>query len=88
MTSLESKNEMLVIVLTDLAGVCRKLANNSALKEERRARARQFVEEFDALLPNRGKGNEAQHFAGEQLLIRMARFLPSVVEVDAIQRTA
>jgi len=34
MTSLESKNEMLVMVLTDLAAVCKKLGENSAVPEE------------------------------------------------------
>jgi len=57
MTSNEAKNEMEVMVLTDLAGICRKLAENSALTERLRVQARQFVEEFDSLLPVRGKDN-------------------------------
>ncbi len=81
MTSMESKNEMLVMVLTDLAGIYKKLAENSAVPEELRVKAREFGEEFDSLSPYRGKGTAAQHAQGEQLLIRMARFLPRVVDM-------
>lgn len=34
MTTLESRNEMLVMVLTDLAEICKKLTENSAVPEE------------------------------------------------------
>jgi hypothetical protein len=47
MTSMESKNEMLVMVLIDLAEICRKLADNSAVPDTLRAEARKFGEEFD-----------------------------------------
>jgi len=83
MTTNESKNEMLVMVLTDLAGICKKLAENSAVPENLRVEARQFGEEFDSLLPYRGKGTPAQHALAEQLLTRVARFLPRVLEVQA-----
>ena len=80
MTSMESKNKMLVMVLTDLAGICKKLAENSAVSETLREQARNFGEEFDSLLPYSGKGTPAQHAQGETLLLRIARFLPRVVE--------
>ena len=83
MNSMEAKNEMLVMVLTDLAGICKKLAENSAVPEALRVQARKFVEEFDSLSPYRGKGTAAQHVQGEQLLVKIARFLPRVLEVQA-----
>ena len=83
MTSNESKNEMLAMVLTDLAAICRKLAENSAVPEELRVKAHHFVQEFDSLEPYRGKGTADQHFAGEHLLEKMARFLPRLLEVQA-----
>ena len=87
MTSMESKNEMLVMVLNDLAGICKKLAENPAVPERLRAEARKFGEEFDSLLPYRGKGTAPQHAQGEQLLTKIARFLPRVLEVRAEPRS-
>ena len=83
MTSNEAKNEMLVMVLTDLAGICQKVADNSAVPETLRAEARKFREEFDSLAPYRGKGTAAQHSQGEMLLAKIARFLPRLLEVAA-----
>ncbi len=83
MASSESKNEMLVMVLTDLAAICKKLTENAAVPDELRVKARQFAEEFNSLLPVRGKGTAAEHAQGEQLLIKIARFLPRVLEVQA-----
>ena len=83
MSSNESKNEMLVMVVTDLAAICKKLGENSAVPEELRVKARHFVEEFDSLEPYRGKGTAEQHFAGEKLLEKMALFLPRLLEVQA-----
>ena len=77
---LRLKNEMEVMVLTDLAAICKKLGGNSAVPEELRVQARRLVEEFNSLLPDRGKGTAPQHFQGEQLLVRIARFLPRVLE--------
>lgn len=79
MATLEEKNEMEVMVLTDLAAICKKLAENSALREELRVQAGQFVEEFNLLLPHRGKSTPYQHYQGENLLNRIAGFLPSVL---------
>ena len=83
MTSTESKNEMLVMVLSDLAAICNKLAEHSAVPEELRVKARRFVLEFNSLLPVRGQGVAYEHFQGEQLLTQIARFLPRVLEVQA-----
>jgi len=83
MTSNDAKNEMLVMVLTDLAEICKKLTDNEAVPETLRVQARQFVAEFSLLAPYRGKGSPAQHAQGEQLLIRIARFLPTVLQVQA-----
>lgn len=83
MASNESKNEMLVMVVTDLAAICKKLAENSAVPDELRAKAGQFVEEFDSLLPVRGQGTWAEHAEGKHLLISMARFLPRLLEIHA-----
>jgi hypothetical protein len=48
-----------------------------------RAEARELVEEFDFLLPFRGKGTALEHAQGELLLIKMARYLPKVVEIKS-----
>ena len=83
MTSSASKSEMLVMVLIDLAAICKKLSGNSAVPEGLRVKAGEFVAEFNSLLPARGKGTAAQHFHGEGLLIRISRFLPRLLEVQA-----
>jgi len=83
MTSNDAKNEMLVSVLTDLAEICKKLADNSAVPETLRVQARQFVVEFNSLAPYRSKGTPAQHAQGEALLVRIARFLPTILQVQA-----
>jgi len=83
MNSNEAKNEMLVGVLIDLAAICQKLAENSAVPEELRVKARHLVEEFDSLAPYRGKGTADQHFQGEKLVEKIARFLPRLLEVQA-----
>jgi hypothetical protein len=83
MASSESKNEMLVMVLTDLSAICKKLTESSAVPEGLRARAGEFVMEFNTLLQVRGKGTAAQHVQGEELLIKIARFLPRLLEVQA-----
>ena len=83
MTSNKAKNEIEVAVLIDLAAICKKLAENSAVPEELRLRAREFVEEFDSLVTFRGKGAAPQHFGGEALLLKMARFLPRITELES-----
>jgi len=71
------------MVVTDLAEICKRLAENSAVPHELRERERKFVEEFNSLLPARGKGTRSEHAAGEHLLISIARFLPRSLEVQA-----
>ena len=87
MTSTETtnaaKNEMKIMVLSDLAALCKKLADNPAITEEMRAKARQFVAEYNLLAPYRGKGNHLQHFHGERLITQIARFLDSVLEIKS-----
>lgn len=83
MATMESKNELLVMVLTDLAAICKKLADNPAIPEELRVQAVKFVGEFNSLLPYRGKGTASQHAQGEMLLTQIARFLPRVLEIQA-----
>ena len=73
---------MEVMVLKDLAEIRQKLAEHPGATEKVRVRARQFVEEFDVLLC--GKDTQAQHFGGETLLIRIARFLPSTLEMPLL----
>jgi hypothetical protein len=84
MATNEEKNEMLVMVLSDLAAICKKLSENSAVTEHLRTEAGQFVEEFNSLAPYRGSGTPAQHFRGENLMVRIARFLPRLLEVQAV----
>jgi hypothetical protein len=76
-----AKNEVKVMVVIDLAAICKKLAASSVVPDNLRAEARDLVEEFDSLLPVRGKGNPSEHFQGEALLIKMARFLPKVNDI-------
>jgi len=84
MATNEAKNEMLVMVLSDLAAICKKLSENPAVPGHLRLQASQFVEEFNSLAPYSGSGTPAQHFRGEQLLVRIARFLPTLLEVQAV----
>jgi hypothetical protein len=54
-----------------LAAICRKLSENSAVPEKLlRTQASQFLDEFNSLLPHRGRGTPAQHFQGEALLVK------------------
>jgi hypothetical protein len=86
MTSNDSKNDILVMVLIDLAAICKKLADNPDVSDRARLKAHQFVEESNLLLPSRGKSEAQQHAAGEQLLTRIARFLPTLLEAEARPR--
>jgi len=84
MSSNQAKNEVEVMVLTDLATICRKLAENSTVPERLRERAGEFVREYESLLPERGKGNATIHFQAENLLIKIARFLPRILELQPV----
>jgi hypothetical protein len=78
--TLQSRYEMKQMVLTELAGLCKKLSESSAITEEQRAKVRQFVNEFDSLMSMRDKSIPSVLFLGEQLTIQIARFLPEVVD--------
>ena len=78
-----ARNELKVMVVIDLAAICKKLSENSIVPDEMRAEARELVEEFDLLLPARGRGGPFEHEMGERLLIKMARFLTRVIEIES-----
>ena len=82
MTSNQAKNEVEGMVLSDLAAICKKIAENSAVPEKLRVKAGEFVEEYDSLVPHRGKGNANVHYQAESLLIRMARFIPRILDLE------
>ena len=78
-----ARNEIKVMIVMDLAAICRKLAENSIVPNNLRAEARELVEEFDSLLPARGKGTPSEHAQGEMLLVKMTRFLPRINELQS-----
>ena len=80
MTSLQEKGAMKRMVLTDLAALCKKLSDSSAITEDQSLRLRQFLVEYNSLTPFSGKGIPDKVLGGETLLIKIARFLPNVVE--------
>lgn len=86
MTDMESRNEILVMVLTDLAAICKKLAQTSELPESLRLEARQLGEDFDSLSEYRGVGTATQHYQGELLLAKIARFFPRILGIQAVAR--
>jgi hypothetical protein len=79
MTSTKSKDDILRMLLEDLAGICKKLADNSAVPDQIGTRARQLGQEFDTLVPYYGHSTPAQRAQGEELLFKITRFLPSVL---------
>ena len=82
MASNEAKNEVQTMVLSDLAAICQKLAENSAVPEMLRERADELFKEFNLLVPYRGKCDAEVHFRAERLLTKMARFLPRILELE------
>jgi hypothetical protein len=77
-----ARNQVKVMVVIDLAAICWKLAENSAVPDDLRAEARELLEEFEELLPSRGRGTLSEQSQGEFLLAKMARFLPRIIEVS------
>ena len=71
-----AKNQVEVMVLSELAAICMKLAENSAVPVRLREQAGELVHEFEWLVSNRDKSDAAMHLRGEHLLARMARFWP------------
>jgi hypothetical protein len=80
MPTVQAKYEMKQMVLTELAGLCKKLGESSAITEGQRAKVRQFANEFDSLMSMRDKNIPTELFEGEELLVQIARFLPQVVD--------
>ncbi len=80
MASQQEKLEMKLMILAALAAVCQRLSDSSAITEDQRVQVRQFVAEYHLLLPFYGEGIPEKIFEAHKLLIRMARFLPNVVE--------
>jgi hypothetical protein len=83
MTSNEARNELKVMVGCDLAATCMKVAENSQVPDNIRETAHHLVKEWEALLEFRGKGNPMQHAQGEIQLAKMARSLPTLIEVQS-----
>jgi hypothetical protein len=77
----QAKNELQVMVLNDLAEICKTVADNSAATENLRQQAGQLAAEFNSLVPYRGKANAPVHLRAEQLLVQM--FLSRIVEVES-----
>jgi hypothetical protein len=77
MTSQDKVKDM---VLSGLAAICKKLAEEPAVLEELRLRAGEFVAEYNSLLEDKGRSTNPEHFEGEDLLIRIARFLPRIAD--------
>jgi hypothetical protein len=82
MASNRARNEVEVMVVTDLAAICQKLAENSAVPQTVRDRAAEFVEEFSLLVQYRGRGDARVHLQAENLLIKIARFLSRIPELQ------
>ena len=87
MSENESRNNLKVMVLIDLAGICKKVADHPATPEQLREQALVYVGQFEALLPVRGRGNPEDIMQGEILLKQIARFLPRVVELHTYPAT-
>ena len=79
MASRNPKDEILAMLLVDLAGICKKLADNADVSDEVRIRARKFGQEFDSLVPYYGNATPPQRAQGEELLFKITRFLPDVL---------
>ena len=76
----EARNAMQFRVLSELAAIWRKLADDPAAPKDLRAQAQEMVEEFDHVVELRDP-DATEHFESEELLVRMARHLPMVAEV-------
>jgi hypothetical protein len=76
-------NELKAMVVGDLAAICKKVAENSAVPDGLRVTARGMVEEYESLLPTHGRHNLKEHIEGENLLIRMAHFLTELAQTPS-----
>jgi len=82
-THTQNRNELKVLVLTDLVEICKKVAENSRATKDVREKAGQLVAKFNSLVPYRGKGDVDQHFQAEKLLIQIGRFLPEIAALQS-----
>jgi hypothetical protein len=71
MASDEAIKEMKAMVASDLAAICKKVAENSAVPNYLRAKSRSMVQAFEA---------QGDPMLGEDLLIKMALFLPQLAD--------
>ena len=78
-----ARNAMKEMVLRDLNAIWKKLAVDPVVPDDLRARARELVEEFNAVADGLVRGNAEQHFVGAALLVTMARYLPEVLVVHS-----
>jgi hypothetical protein len=81
MTSLESKHQLIVMVLTDLAATCKMLSEHSAAPGHLQIRARQFVNDFNALSSSPQPIDAALQQEAQDLLVQIVQFLPNVLDV-------
>jgi hypothetical protein len=56
-----SRDEVEMMILSDLAAICTKLADNPIVPGELPARLQAFIGEYDSLLPN--QGTRSAHFS-------------------------
>ena len=73
-----SRDDVELTILSDLAALCKKLAENPVVPKKVRAEALGFVKEYNSLLPYGGTGDRSLHFEAEQLLFRITGFLPNI----------
>jgi hypothetical protein len=73
-----------MMIRSDLAALCQKLAENPVVPKRLRAEALGFVESCNSLLPYRSTANREAHFEREQLVFRITGFLPNIARaIDA-----
>jgi hypothetical protein len=79
-TTMTAKDDVKVMVLTDLAAICKKLSEEPAVPKHLRDQAAKFVAEYDSLVQYRGSSENPEHFRGEALLVKIGRFMPRIAD--------
>ena len=77
-----STDDVKAMVLTDLAAICKKLAAEPAVLEHLRVKAGQLADEYNSLPQDPGRSTNFHHLESAELLIRIARFLPRIVDEE------
>lgn len=77
-TEMTTKDDVKLMVLSDLAALCKKIAEQPTITKELRAQAQQFAGEYESLAPLADTSTNRRHFEEEQLLNQIARFLPKI----------